>query len=466
MRRSPSAPPAPRAPAALRDGAATTLTSRATSSAAPRSAVVRLPRPTPLERWCREQRRRRGDRRRLLHPPRRTPLGELRTSGIARPRASPSTRPGATCAPACTSSAAAWRIARRDELPADPPGDLLQAGPLLVRDGVPASTATRRASPPARASSTPTSPPAATRGRRSASSAGRLLAVACDGRADDEAGLTLAELAEALAALGAVQALNLDGGGSTSLVCGGRLRNVPREDHGVVLPGGRPVATAIAFRRSSAAHGTRRSIGYNRWVRVLSALMFFPRGGSAHVARALARELPAHGWDVTWSRDRAPASATPRTSTQGSTSTRCDFDRRRRADAPVLRGPRRRARPGLRRARRRRLRAPTSPPGRARWRTPAPRTRDVLHLHHLTPLHEAAARVAPDVPVVGHLHGTELLMLERDRRRPASEVARTPRRGRARMRRWARRCERLLLLSHSQLERARAPAGRRPAPAA
>ncbi len=37
---------------------------------------------------------------------------------------------------------------------------------------------------------------------------------------------------------------------------------------------------------------------------------------------------------------------------------------------------------------------------------------DVLHLHHLTPINEAAARVAPDVPVVGHLHGTELLMLE------------------------------------------------------
>src|SRR5690349_3671824 len=27
--------------------------------------------------------------------------------------------------------------------------------------------------------------------------------------------------------------------------------------------------------------------------------MFFPRGGSAQVARALAEELPAHGWDVT-----------------------------------------------------------------------------------------------------------------------------------------------------------------------
>jgi glycosyltransferase involved in cell wall biosynthesis len=37
---------------------------------------------------------------------------------------------------------------------------------------------------------------------------------------------------------------------------------------------------------------------------------------------------------------------------------------------------------------------------------------DVLHLHHLTPIHEAARRVAPGVPVVTHLHGTELLMLE------------------------------------------------------
>src|SRR5688500_14152811 len=33
--------------------------------------------------------------------------------------------------------------------------------------------------------------------------------------------------------------------------------------------------------------------------RLLSALQFFPRGGSSHVARALARELPSHGWDVT-----------------------------------------------------------------------------------------------------------------------------------------------------------------------
>src|SRR5689334_5054420 len=37
---------------------------------------------------------------------------------------------------------------------------------------------------------------------------------------------------------------------------------------------------------------------------------------------------------------------------------------------------------------------------------------DLYHLHHLSPLNEAAHRVAPDTPVIGHLHGTELLMLE------------------------------------------------------
>jgi glycosyltransferase involved in cell wall biosynthesis len=83
---------------------------------------------------------------------------------------------------------------------------------------------------------------------------------------------------------------------------------------------------------------------------------------------------------------------------------------------------------------------------------------DVLHLHHLTPIHEAATRLAPRVPVVGHLHGTELLMLE--------EIDAGPPTGWThaqawadRMRAWARRCERLLLLSPSQVPRARALLG-------
>ena len=59
--------------------------------------------------------------------------------------------------------------------------------------------------------------------------------------------MTLVELANALIDLGADQALNLDGGGSASLVHHGRLRNRPREEHGVDLLGGRAIVTAIVF---------------------------------------------------------------------------------------------------------------------------------------------------------------------------------------------------------------------------
>jgi len=60
-------------------------------------------------------------------------------------------------------------------------------------------------------------------------------------------GLSLQELAEVLVALGARHALNLDGGGSSSLVCGGELRNVSREKHGTERPGGRAISTALLF---------------------------------------------------------------------------------------------------------------------------------------------------------------------------------------------------------------------------
>ena len=38
--------------------------------------------------------------------------------------------------------------------------------------------------------------------------------------------------------------------------------------------------------------------------RVLMGLQFFPRGGSAHVARNLARNLPEAGWDAAVCRAR------------------------------------------------------------------------------------------------------------------------------------------------------------------
>jgi glycosyltransferase involved in cell wall biosynthesis len=48
---------------------------------------------------------------------------------------------------------------------------------------------------------------------------------------------------------------------------------------------------------------------------------------------------------------------------------------------------------------------------------------DVIHLHHLTPMHEAAARLWPDRALVTHLHGTELKMLDRVERLDAVAVA-------------------------------------------
>jgi glycosyltransferase involved in cell wall biosynthesis len=75
----------------------------------------------------------------------------------------------------------------------------------------------------------------------------------------------------------------------------------------------------------------------------------------------------------------------------------------------------------------------------------------VLHLHHLTPLNAAAAHVAPSVPVVGHLHGTELLMLE-----AIEDGAPWPhaQAWAARVRAWAAGCARIIVLTPSQVARA------------
>jgi glycosyltransferase involved in cell wall biosynthesis len=187
-------------------------------------------------------------------------------------------------------------------------------------------------------------------------------------------------------------------------------------------------------------------------VRVLSALMFFPRGGSAHVARALARELPAHGCDVTVVSGSLPGLGDAEHFYAGCDVHAVRFDRgdapmhpsyEDRADAPdrVFAALDDDA-----------YEAHVTAWSRALEEAGAPDA-DVLHLHHLTPIHEAAARVAPDVPVVGHLHGTELLMLERIAEGPPAGWEHAEAWGR-RMRRWALGCERVLLLSHSQLERA------------
>lgn len=141
------------------------------------------------------------------------------------------------------------RLAARRELGETARGDLLHAGPMLVAAGCSllAGSADREGfSAGARQFDSDI-----TAGRYPRAALGlsgqHLIAAVCDGRADDEAGLTMAELAEAMIGLGATAAINLDGGGSASLVVGGSLVNTPREEHGIELPGGRAVATALHF---------------------------------------------------------------------------------------------------------------------------------------------------------------------------------------------------------------------------
>jgi phosphodiester glycosidase len=231
----------------LADGAGTTLHVATYDLRRTSVRVVRFPRPTALQEWCRAHGVADAIVGGFFIRPGGTPLGELRTSGIAR-EAEPFDAPWGAVRACLHVAGGEVALAPRGDLPAEPAGDLLQAGPLLVRGGVACvdgdaegfSAGQRQFDSDITAGRYPRAALALCRDHR-------LLAVACDGRADDEAGLTLGELAEALLALGAVAALNLDGGGSTSLVCAGHLRNTPREEHGVILASGRPVSTAIAF---------------------------------------------------------------------------------------------------------------------------------------------------------------------------------------------------------------------------
>lgn len=176
------------------------------------------------------------------------PLGELRVGGRAVehvPFAEPWPRSRASLHVVGSRLA----IDRRDALPAAGPGDLLQAGPLLVRDGRAVYEDGVDAEGFSAGAHQFDSDITSCRHPRAAIglAPGEVLAVVADGRSPADAGLTLGELAAVLVDLGADRAMNLDGGGSASLVCDGQLRNRPREQHGVDLPGGRAVTTVIAF---------------------------------------------------------------------------------------------------------------------------------------------------------------------------------------------------------------------------
>jgi len=212
----------------------------------PRVAV--LERAMPLVRWCEEQGVSDAIVGGFFIRALSEPLGEVWING-RQERSTPFDAPWGAVRACVHVDGDALRMARRDELPVAPAGHLLQAGPLLVADGRSAvadgsdlegfSIGARQFDSDITDGRFPRAAVART--------SRRLLAVACDGRTDSDAGMTLGELAHALVALGAEEAINLDGGGSASLVHAGHLRNRPREAGGVDLLDGRAIVTAIVF---------------------------------------------------------------------------------------------------------------------------------------------------------------------------------------------------------------------------
>lgn len=232
--------------AVLADGERTTVHVASYARSSTRLRVARLVRPEPLPRWCERNQIADCMAGGFFARARGVPLGELRIGGVplaAEPFAPP-WHQVRSCVHAVGASVV---VARRDEIGLVSSGDLLQAGPLLVRDGQPCLAG----DPEGFSAAHDQFDTDITRGRypRAAlglDAGGRLVAVVCEGRSETDAGLALAELADTLVALGAVRAINLDGGASAALVCNGRLRNVPRSDDGPI-PNGRAAVTALVF---------------------------------------------------------------------------------------------------------------------------------------------------------------------------------------------------------------------------
>ena len=204
-------------------------------------------------------------------------------------------------------------------------------------------------------------------------------------------------------------------------------------------------------------------------IRILMGLYFYPRGGSSHAARALARELGQQGAEVTLlagSRSDLGEAALASCFYEGLDLQAVDFTPALRSADPLhYAGAAGTApihgsfedRPGavdpvLAKLGDEELELQVRAWADALELAAADGV-DLLYLHHLTPLNEAATRVLPQVPVIGHVHGTELLMLEEiDEGPPAAwEYAEA---WAERLRRWAAGCRRIVVNDRGGLTRA------------
>jgi glycosyltransferase involved in cell wall biosynthesis len=207
----------------------------------------------------------------------------------------------------------------------------------------------------------------------------------------------------------------------------------------------------------------------NAATRMLMGVYFYPRGGSSHSTRALVRELGRNGVEVTLlagSRSDLGEAALAASFYEGLDVCAVDFTPALRSADPLryAGGPWTAPMHGSYEDRPDAVDPVLAKFGEEElelqvgaWADAIERAAadgvDLLYLHHLTPLNEAAARVLPRVPVIGHVHGTELLMLEEIEQGPpptwehAEEWA-------ERLRRWAARCRRIIVNDRGGLTRA------------
>jgi hypothetical protein len=231
---------------ALADGEVTTMYAVRYPRLSTRARVVHFPRPERLDVWC----RRNGVEEAVvggffLRDPYR-PLGDLWIGG-RRVDHEPVAAPYAARRASVVVDGGEIRLMERGAAPARPRGDLVQAGPLLVADG--AVVVDDREGFSAGAGQFDSD---ITDGRYPRAALGVsgewLVTVACDGRRSNvDGGLSMVELAQAMVELGAESAINLDGGGSTTLVHRGHLLNRPYSTQDQPAPESREIVTALAF---------------------------------------------------------------------------------------------------------------------------------------------------------------------------------------------------------------------------
>jgi hypothetical protein len=234
----------------LSDGEVTTIYAVRHPLRSTRVRVVYFPRTEHLDVWCQAN----GVGEAVvagffLRDPYR-PLGELWVEGQParhEPVAAPyGTRRGTVF----VDPDGAVHLVEREAAPSSPTGDLVQAGPLLVVGGaVVFDRETDREGFSAGAGQFDSD---ITEGRYPRAALGisedSLVAVACDGRRSNvDGGLAMTELAEVMVGLGAESAINLDGGGSTTLVHRGHLLNRPYSTQDQPSPASRRVVSALAF---------------------------------------------------------------------------------------------------------------------------------------------------------------------------------------------------------------------------